>query len=280
MKCIALAIVLSVFIPPVALSQVDIDRQVDVELVLAVDVSGSMSFEEMQIQRRGYAEAFQSDEVFNAIESGLLGKVAVTYVEWARYDLKKVIVPWSLIEDRADADHFAERLLAAETANMRRTSIAGAIEYGMNQIETNHWQGLRQVIDISGDGPNNQGGLVTLSRDKALEAGIIINGLPIMAESGPGSPVGRGGKWPDLDFYYQACVIGGPGSFVIPVNRWDEFAEGVRRKLVLELAGLTWHSLVQNARFTSVEEVDCEIGEITSGAWQSEGYNGGGPNDN
>ncbi len=280
MKCIALAIFLSVLLSPVAMSQVDMDRQVDVELVLAVDVSGSMSYEEMQIQRRGYAEAFQSDEVFSAIESGLLGKVAVTYVEWARYDLKKVIVPWSLIESRSDADYFAERLLAAETANMRRTSITGAIDYGMNQIATNHWQGLRRVIDISGDGPNNQGGLVTSSRDKALKAGIVINGLPIMAESGPGSPVGRGGKWPDLDLYYQACVIGGPGSFVIPVNRWDEFAEGVRRKLVLELAGLSWGSLVHKARFTSIEDVDCEIGEITSGAWQSEGYNGGGPNDN
>ncbi|MEO1745959.1 MAG: DUF1194 domain-containing protein, partial [Pseudomonadota bacterium] len=157
-------------------------EQVDVELVLAVDVSGSMSTDELRIQRRGYVEAFQSTEVHNAIADGLLGSIAVIYVEWARADLKKVIVPWTRIETAADALAFSDRLAAAEIGNMRNTSITGALVFGAAQIETNAYDGLRKVIDISGDGPNNQGGLVTNARDAVISKGVVINGLPIVAD--------------------------------------------------------------------------------------------------
>ena len=228
-------------------------RQVDVELVLAVDVSGSMRDHELHIQRRGYVEAFRSQAVHDAIEGGLIGIVAVTYVEWARADLKRVIVPWTLIGDPEGAHAFADRLEAAPVANMRNTSISGAIRYGIAAIK-----------NISGDGPNNQGGRVDVARDEALDAGIVINGLPIMAEPWMG---GLGFNISGLDVYYRDCVIGGPGSFVLPVDEWDAFAEAVRRKIVLELAG---RQLQQRADALPVHliddgPVDCTIGERLRG---------------
>ncbi|MEM8541356.1 MAG: DUF1194 domain-containing protein [Pseudomonadota bacterium] len=257
--------------------QVTADNQVDVELVLAVDVSGSMSPTELRIQRRGYAEALKSDEVWNAIDRGLIGSIAVMYVEWAFYDLQKVIVPWTKISRRQDAHDFADRLLNAEYANMQNTSIVGAIRFGAEQLETNDWYGLRRVVDISGDGPNNQGGLVTSARDAAVDAGIIINGLPIVVT---GQVRGRGSFTGDLSEYYESCVIGGPGSFVIPVTRWEEFGEAVRRKLVWELAEVAPAHLVVQANFNPATDYDCEIGEKLSGSWQSENYNGRGVNQN
>lgn len=239
-------------------------EQVDVELVLAVDVSGSMSSTELRLQRRGYAEAFRSSQVHNAIADGLLGTIAVMYVEWARSDLKKVIVPWTIISTPEEANNFADRLLAAEYGNMRNTSITGAIEYSQQQLQTNVAQGLRRVIDISGDGPNNQGGLVTTARDAAVAAGIIINGLPLVVETDERS---WAFEMPNLDVYYRACVIGGPGSFVMAVESWERFDEIVRRKIVLELAGKEPELPVQRANFLEPETVDCTIGERMRRIW-------------
>ncbi|MEO0542505.1 MAG: DUF1194 domain-containing protein [Pseudomonadota bacterium] len=235
---------------------------VDVELVIAVDVSGSMDFGELRIQRRGYVEAFRSPDVHDAIADGLLGSVAVMYVEWARSDLKRVIVPWMRLETPQDAREFADRLEAAGLGNMRNTSISGAIEYGVTQIEGNAFVGSRRVIDVSGDGPNNQGGLVTLARDKAVARGVVINGLPLVTE--PWRERLIFGDDGDLATYFRACVIGGPGSFVIPVTRWEEFGAAVRRKLVLELAGrVPSEPLVKRIQFLDIPtaDVDCEIGE-------------------
>ncbi|WP_306117799.1 MULTISPECIES: DUF1194 domain-containing protein [unclassified Roseitalea] len=237
-------------------------EQVDVELVLAVDVSGSMRFNELQIQRRGYAEAFRSPLVHEAIAGGLIGKVAVTYVEWARSDLQRVIVPWTIIDGADSANAFAERLSAAPISNMRNTSISGAIRYGIGAIEGNDYDGLRRVIDISGDGPNNQGGRVDVARDEALDAGIVINGLPIMVEPWMG---GLGFDISGLDVYYQACVIGGPGSFMLPVRDWPEFPEAVRRKIVLELAGPTPTARIMKAQAGGGRAIDCTIGERLRG---------------
>lgn len=240
-------------------------QQVDVELVLAVDVSGSMRFNELHIQRRGYVEAFRSSEVHEAIEGGLIGQVAVTYVEWARSDLQRVIVPWTLIATAEDANAFADRLALAPVSNMRNTSISGAIRWGIGAIEGNEYDGLRRVIDVSGDGPNNQGGRVDVARNEALDAGIIINGLPIMAEPWMG---GLGFNISGLDVYYRACVIGGPGSFMLPVREWDEFAEAVRRKIVLELAGLEpelGEARSLPVHLASDAAIDCTIGERLRG---------------
>lgn len=245
------------------------ERQVDVELVLAVDVSGSMRFNELQIQRRGYAEAFRSRAVHEAIAGGLIGEVAVLYVEWARSDLQRVIVPWTVIGGAADAEAFAARLEAAPISNMRNTSISGAILFGIAAIEDNGYDGLRRVIDISGDGPNNQGGRVDIARDEAVDRGIVVNGLPIVAEPWMG---GLGFNISGLDVYYRDCVVGGPGAFVLPVEDWDGFPEAVRRKIVLELAGRTPEALRGDGGAGPLPvhrvddgPVDCTIGERLRG---------------
>jgi hypothetical protein len=141
--------------------------QVDAELVLAVDVSRSMSPAELDIQRRGYAQALVSDEVIDAISDGLLGRVAIQYVEWAgQYD-QRILVDWTLIEERADAQAFAEQLLAHASLSMSRTSISGGINFAVSAIDTNAYSGSRRIIDISGDGPNNQGPYVVRAPDDA-----------------------------------------------------------------------------------------------------------------
>lgn len=277
MKQIAFALWIMLASIIAAFGQVSANNQVDVELVLAVDVSGSMSPNELRIQRRGYVEALRSDEVWNAIDRGLIGSIAVMYVEWARYDLQQVVVPWTKISTRKEALNFANRLLNAEYGNMQSTSISGAIGFGMEQLKSNAWHGLRRVVDISGDGPNSQGGLVTVARDEAVNQGVIINGLPIVVT---GQVRGRGSFRGDLGEYYKSCVIGGPGSFVIPVTKWEEFGEAVRRKLVWELAQNAPSSFVIQASFESEADYDCEVGEKLHGTWLSEDYDGRGVNNN
>ena len=213
---------------------------VDIALVLAVDVSLSMSPAELEIQRHGYAAALTDDQVLDAIASGMHGKVAITYFEWAGVRTQRVIVPWAVIASREDAERVASQLTAAPSASARRTSISGAIDFSLDLFAESDFRGFKRVIDISGDGPNNQGPPVDGSRDRAIANGIIINGLPLMTNGGFASAYDVA----DLDDYYTNCVIGGPGAFMIPVNSWDQFPEAVRRKLVLELADA---SLVQRA---------------------------------
>lgn len=229
--------------------------EVDLELFLAVDVSRSMSPAELEIQRRGYASALASDEVITAIQSGLLGRVALTYVEWAGEYGHRVVIDWTMIETAQEAQAFSDLLTARFDSGMRRTSISGALEYATDSIATNTFHGLRRVIDVSGDGPNNQGGPVTRARDAAVAQGIVINGLPLMTREGSGQ------QWhlEDLDTYYRACVVGGPGAFVIPVHDWSQFAIAVRRKLVLEIAGLT--ERIHRAQYAPESAYDCLIGE-------------------
>jgi len=208
-------------------------EQVDVELVLAVDVSLSMSPAELEIQRRGYAEALTHDNVLQAIADGAHGKIAVTFFEWAGADTQHVIVPWTVIANRADAERVAAGLSANPPNSARRTSISGALEFGADLFAESGFQSPRRVIDISGDGPNNHGAPVQGVRDTVLRQGIIVNGLPLMTNGGYISAY----DVPNLDRYYADCVIGGPGAFMVPVNDWEQFPEAVRRKLVLELAG-------------------------------------------
>jgi hypothetical protein len=231
------------------------DIEVDVELVLAVDVSRSMTYRELEIQRRGYAAALISGEVIDAIRRGPLGQVAITYVEWAGSGSHRVVMDWTLIRGRADAAAFAARLEANVDATLRRTSISGALDFTAGLFADNGFTGLRQVIDVSGDGPNNNGRPVTEARDDALARGLVINGLPLMTREG------MGGVWTldDLDRYYLDCVIGGPGAFVIPVLNWSDFPKAVRRKLVLELAGRSPPPELLPA--TLQEPYDCLIGE-------------------
>lgn len=237
------------------------DVAVDVELMLAVDVSYSMGPRELELQRRGYAEALASPEIMQAIRTGYYQKVAITYVEWSgQYD-QRAIVDWTLVEDEDDLAAFAATLIARFDDSLRRTSISGVMDYAPIEFRTNGFTGERRVIDISGDGPNNQGRLVQTARDELIAAGFVINGLPLMTQDlerdNPFFDVA------DLDLYYEACVIGGPLSFVVPVKSWQEFPAAVRRKLVLELAGRVPPSKVIPAAWSGKTEdgYDCLIGE-------------------
>jgi len=213
----------------------DKDPTVDVELVLAVDVSYSMDMDELAIQREGYAQAIVSKEFLQALKTGPNGKIAVTYFEWAASSDQKMVIPWRLVDGPETADAVAIEIMKAPIRRASRTSISGAINFAMPLFDENPHRGLRRVIDISGDGPNNNGSPVTIARDTALQKGIVINGLPIMAKEPSYSTM----DIENLDFYYEDCVIGGPGSFVVTVKDRDKFKEAIRTKLVLEIAGRT-----------------------------------------
>jgi hypothetical protein len=233
------------------------DDPVDVALVLAVDVSLSMSYEELQIQREGYASAIASPDVVRAIGKGVYGRIAVTLFEWANASHAREIVGWTMIETQSDANAVATMLLERRTLGQRRTSISGAISHAANLLDAAPFEALRKVIDVSGDGPNNQGEPVVEARDAALAKGITINGLPLMTTGGPGGIFNIA----DLDRYYTRCVIGGPSGFMVPVNDWDQFAEAVRRKLVLEIGSLEdLRPAIVPAQFEP-EPYDCLIGE-------------------
>ncbi|MGA9252376.1 MAG: DUF1194 domain-containing protein [Roseobacter sp.] len=231
------------------------DVEVDVELFLAVDVSRSMTEEELDIQRLGYAEALTSPDVLAAIQSGLLGRIAVTYVEWAGTKAHRVVVPWQILETPQQAEEIATTIATTLGVGMQRTSISGALDYATGTFDGNGFRGLRRVIDVSGDGPNNQGAPVLDARDAALAQGFIINGLPLMTEDA----LSRFWGIPDLDVYYTRCVIGGPGAFVIPVLDWEAFAPAVKRKLILEISHAP--SLVIPVQYAAPAPYDCLIGE-------------------
>jgi hypothetical protein len=229
---------------------------VDVELVLAVDVSYSMDMDELAIQREGYAQAIVSKEFLQALKTGPNGKIAVTYFEWAASSDQKIIIPWRVIDGPETADAIANEIMKTPIRRASRTSISGAINFAMPLFDENPFRGLRRVIDISGDGPNNNGMPVTGARDAAIGKGITINGLPIMVKEPSYSTM----DIDNLDFYYEDCVIGGPGAFVVTIKDRDKFKEAIRTKLVLEVAGRT-----PERRVIPVVEkeprVSCMIGE-------------------
>jgi len=207
---------------------------VDVTLVLAVDVSRSMSSNELAIQREGYAAALNHPDVVRAIGQGGYGRIAVTMFEWAGTGSIREVFGWTLLASGADADRLSEIVRNSDPVGLRRTSISGAILHALKLLDEAPYEGLRKVIDISGDGPNNQGQPVLEAREVALSKQIVINGLPLMTRDGPGSSF----NIEDLDVYYGECVIGGPGSFLVPVKSWDQFPEAIRRKLIQEIGGL------------------------------------------
>jgi hypothetical protein len=229
---------------------------VDVELVLAVDVSYSMDMDELAIQREGYAQAIVSKEFLQALKTGPNGKISVTYFEWAASSDQKIIIPWRVIDGPETADAVANEIMKTPIRRASRTSISGAINFAMPLFDENPYRGIRRVIDISGDGPNNNGSPVTLARDAALEKGITINGLPIMVKEPSYSTM----DIDNLDFYYEDCVIGGPGSFVVTIKDRDKFKEAIRTKLLLEVAGLTPERPVVPVA-DKEPRVSCMIGE-------------------
>ena len=233
---LVLAAVLAVAAGPGVATATEEEIEVDLELALAVDVSGSIDDEEAVLQRAGYIAAFRHPRVLQAIRRAGLGRIAVAYYEWAGYGHMKVIADWTLIHDKASALAFAAKLTGVPPETASRTAIGSAIKFAVPFFEANEFESQRKVVDISGDGPNNWGGLVTVARDAALAEGITINGLPIMNDR-----PSRYGRAPmrNLDLYYMDCVIGGPGAFIVVATRFKDFASAVLRKLILEIAGNT-----------------------------------------
>jgi hypothetical protein len=236
---------------------------VDLELVLAVDVSASMTPDEQKLQRQGYIAAFRSERVVDAIRSGAFGRIAVTKLEWANEDRQSVVVPWTLVEGEAGARTFAERLSAVPVGRDFSTSISQALLYARGLFEANGFAGERRAIDLSANGPNNRGAPVETARDTLVADGIIINGLPIMIRLRWG-----GGLYSiaGLDFYFEDCVIGGPGAFVMPVRHVREFAAIIERKLILEIAGRLDERVMPIAEVRRPDRMDCLAGEKNGGS--------------
>lgn len=240
------------------------DIPVDLELVLAVDVSGSVDEVEAQLQRDGYVKALRHPDVIAAINSGFLRKIAVTYVEWAGEHTQATIVGWRLLDGEDSADALSKEIDGAPFTPGRFTSISAAIRYALPLFDNNGYDGTRRVIDVSGDGANNVGGLVTIARDQAVAAGITINGLPIVNDRE--NRFGR--QMANLDLYYRHCVIGGTGAFIVVAKDFQSFARAVRRKMVLEIAGYrppaptvpTMPGLFRRVSHTAVPP--CDAGEI------------------
>lgn len=240
---------------------------VDVELVIAVDVSYSMDPDEQALQREGYVMALTSREFLRALREGANGKIAVTYFEWAGGNDQKIVMPWRLIDGPEAADAVAAEIARAPYRRASRTSISGALRFAQPLFDNSGYRGLRRVIDVSGDGANNSGPLVVPTRDGVVNAGITINGLPIMLKRASYATL----DIEQLDIYYEDCVIGGPGAFVIPIREREKFIEATRTKLVLEIAGRQPEGKVIPAS-AQAPRVSCTIGEKM---WQ-ERWGGGG----
>jgi len=198
---------------------------VDVALVLAIDVSGSVSEARMMLQRRGYSDALCHPGFVEAVRSGPTGRVALTFVQWSEARRQEQSVEWRVVDDTSTARQFAEAISGADRPMPGWTSISAAIDFSVRLIAGSGLTAQRRVIDISGDGSNNDGREVTAARDDAVAAGVTVNGLPIIEVE------------PGLDDYYRRNVIGGPGAFVVVARDIDAFAEAVLRKLLVEVAG-------------------------------------------
>jgi hypothetical protein len=230
LSCVLIGALSLLGAPATARGQV---ADVDLELILAVDVSPSVDQLEAGQQRKGYLDALAAPEIIAAIQSGPLGRIAVTYVEWAGTAFQRRVIDWTVIDDDASARRFVQKLQGQAISTAPGTSISGLIDYARSDFQSNGFEGARRVIDISGDGPNSDGRRVEIARDAALAEGITINGLPI--ENGRTTP---GGGLPAtfLDSYYQDRVIGGPGAFILLAD-FENFAPFIMQKLLREITG-------------------------------------------
>ncbi|MBV8408556.1 MAG: DUF1194 domain-containing protein [Alphaproteobacteria bacterium] len=225
------ALLLTIALPAMAQDKKD----VDLALAMAIDISGSIDPEEAKLQREGYVQAFRDPVIVKAILGGANGRIAVAYYEWSDAWVQRLLIDWTLLDSEAAIETFAKQLAAAPISIARRTSISGAIRYAVPLFGRSPYEPQRKVLDISGDGSNNDGGLVTDQRHEALKQRIIVNGLPIMNDRP--NPFGFPSE-PDLDKYYLHCVTGGPHSFVEVAHDFDDFPRAVRKKLLQEVADL------------------------------------------
>ena len=230
--------------------------EVDVALVLAVDISFSMDMEELALQRAGYVEALRSSEVHKAIANGATGRIAISFFEWAGVNIQHHLLPWTVIDSPESALAAAAEIEKQPTRRGQRTSISGAIDFSVRQLDEAPFRALRKVMDISGDGPNNSGRVVTVARDEALRKGISINGLPIAIRKPGYLDISQ------LDIYYEDCVIGGQGAFVIPITEKAQFIQTIRTKLIMEISDAPSEParLIMPAQ-VRVPRVSCTVGE-------------------
>ena len=226
--CVVLAVLASVSPSRAA-------ERVDLELVLLADASGSIDDSEIFFQRQGYAEAITDPDILAAIGLGQDGKIAVTYVEWGNASSQEVVVPWTIIDGEASAAAFAKQLLEVPRLAFGRNAIGAAIAAGLALIEGNDIEGDRKIIDFSGDSANNWGGIpIEVARQAALASDVSINGLAILCRvCATGRPVSY-----DLEAAFERDIIAGPAAFVVTADGEESFASAVRRKLLLEVAGV------------------------------------------
>jgi Protein of unknown function (DUF1194) len=223
---------------------------VDLELIIAVDVSASMSQDEQRVQRAGYVSALRSPDVLQAIKSGRRGRIAMAYFEWARPEYQRVLVPWTVIDDRTDADAIADAIAGQPTIPQGGTSISSALLFAGQLLKTSGFMSDRRIVDVSGDGPNNAGPDVEPARDALIARGVTINGLVISLPEGSPDMI-QSFDLPYLESYYRRCVIGGPGAFVLSVGDLADFEKAIRRKFVAEIAGppARLHLAAQSSRY-------------------------------
>lgn len=207
-------------------------QAVDVELILAVDVSRSIDADEHEAQMRGYASAFRDPEVIRSISGGGIGAIACTLFTWSDADSQDSLVPWTRIADEASAHRFAQALDAAPRRTGSYTSISGAMEHATRLYAEGLFEGTRKVLDISGDGMNNSGRRLEPVRARMIEDGIIMNGLAVLDRAPPP------GSASALEDYYRDEVIGGPGAFLVVAEGFESFGRAVRRKIAREIAGI------------------------------------------
>lgn len=221
-----------------------IAEEVEVELVLLADASGSIDQAEIEFQRRGYAEALTDPAVLRVITGSAYGKIAVTYVEWASAGTEDVVVPWTVVSDAASAAAFAAALIPPPRRAFGRNAIGSALLKGKELIETNSYEGWRKVIDFSGDSASNWNGpSIAEARADVLAAGITINGLPILCRFCNGRPTSA-----NLEEIYREQIVGGPGAFVVTADGVESLGAAIRRKLILEIGGTVPENTTKESR--------------------------------
>ena len=209
---------------------------VDVQLVLAADVSRSIDNDEFKLQREGIATALQSPEVLRAIRSGPIGAIAISFVEWSGSGEQNVVLDWSVIRDEEGAAVVADQILKAPRSFVGRTSISEGIDFSVKRLEASGMASTRRIIDVSGDGTNNSGRPITEARDDALARGIVINGLAIINLNPNFGYLAHTQPPGGLPNYYRENVMGGPGSFVLQIEDFHSFAQAMVQKLVQEIS--------------------------------------------
>jgi hypothetical protein len=239
-------------------------QSVDIELVLVTDISYSVDENEARFQREGAIAAFRNDDVVKAIQAGALGRIAVSYIDFGSAGQERILINWQIVHDKASADAFADTLARVPIRHGVQTSISSGIALASRMIETSGFIATQKVIDVSGDGPNNDGLRVDRLRDETVAKGITINGLPIVTEADKFDVY----YLPDLDKYYAGCVIGGSNAFYQVAHGFEDLARAIRRKLILEISDSSSRNpmvvkvaAVPQPSRPAVYEKGCDIGE-------------------